>query len=703
MVAVTFETQQQPYGAGEYATLPNLPQSLVLPKGYQAALYEKEDFQGNSVLISAHDGEKTFIVSETVCKEPRSMRILENITVIPGHERNALALKEALHDESGWLQDSLKLAPRRVEWMVNDKFGCFVHWGVYAIAGGVWNGKQCGYAEHLQRAMKINQADYKEHFIDKFNPVDFDADEWIQTVKDAGMKYFVITTKHHDGFCMNYSDAYPYDIRMTPFKRDPIAELKAACDKYGLPFGLYYSHAFDWEHPDGAGNDWEYTNGGGDLNLFEGKAGRWFDEYPEMVPRVSKYYVDTKCIPQILELIKQYKPAILWFDTPHKLPPSENLRILRVIREADPSIIINGQLVNNNDFLSLGDYANTGDRAAEIFPTPGVWETIPTTNESYGYSKADRNHKPAEHFIELLIKTAAHGGNVLMNLGPTERGTIEDVDKNILSKIGAWLKENGESIYGTTRSPITVQTYGATTRKGNTLYMHLFTPQEGKIILSNMLTPVKKAYLLTDPDKKSLPNMKLTQYDTELTLPHALPAFTVIAVEFEGELHTGGGRLISSTRPEYLRAFDADYIPSNINHSDGKKYRDFLHDFKNSEQPVIWKLRVHKRTQYKITLHYDRLDDNTTNRYSLAVNGTQHIADVSPDCPVTGMWQQVKPFEASFVADIAGECDLVFRPEGPVTGSFIKLFGITLTPMDDKLEEAIIIEEDTTDTGDKNK
>lgn len=689
MAQITFKTHPPENYTGEaYATLPDTPTTIALPTGSQVVLYEHANFQGNTVVLSAHAGEATFDMADTVVTSPQSLRILRDITIIPGHIRDKQAMDAAL---DGWFQNSHAQIAKRMAWVDQSKFGCFVHWGVYALAGGEWKGRRIGYAEHVQRAMQINQADYKEHFIDKFNPVDFDADAWIRTVKDAGMKYFVITVKHHDGFHMGHSDVYPYDMRLTPFQRDPMAELKAACDKYDMPFGFYYSHAFDWEHPDAAGNDWEYTNGGGDKFLFEGKKGRWFDEHPELVPRTAKYYVDTKCIPQILELITKYQPALLWFDTPHKLPFSENLRILQAIREADPAIVVNGRLARNQLFTSCADYVNTGDRAAEIFPTPGYWETIPTTNESYGYSRVDKSHKPPEHFIQLLVKVAARGGNVLMNLGPTEHGTIDAVDKDILQGIGDWLKANGDSIYGTTRSPLPVQTFGETTRKGNRLFLHLFEEAEGTITLGGMITPLDHVYLLTNGQKTSLITKRVTYFDTVITLPGKLPPHTVLVAEFTGELLVGGGRLISGEKTEYLRAFDASHVPQELGRGDGKRGNDVVDGFKNTDEAIIWQVRAHEKKAYTLKVHY-RTPPDCKGAYSIYVNDTRHEQELPQDQPGAIC-------EDAFDVVIEGARDIVFRP-ARIEGTFAQLFGITLIPRAAQ-EATIHIEEDTTDTGDK--
>ncbi|MBU5819092.1 alpha-L-fucosidase, partial [Acinetobacter baumannii] len=162
------------------------------------------------------------------------------------------------------------------------------HWGVYSQAGGEWKGqKVSGYAEHLMRKEKISRDEYLE-LAHHFNPVLFNADTWVRNAKEAGMNYLIITSKHHDGFAMYDSKVSDFNImQQTPFKRDPMKELSAACKKYGVKFGFYYSHAFDWEHPDAPGNDWEYKNPGGDLNLYGGA--NWFDVHPELLPKAVKY------------------------------------------------------------------------------------------------------------------------------------------------------------------------------------------------------------------------------------------------------------------------------------------------------------------------------------------------------------------------------------------------------------------------------
>ncbi len=244
--------------------------------------------------------------------------------------------------EAEWWRESMNTLDERLTWWREARFGMFVHWGVYSGLGSQWQGQilTTGYSEHIQRRLKIPIPVYREEVAGSFNPVHFNADEWMRLAKEAGMAYFIITSKHHDGFAMWPSRVSDYNIAdVTPFQRDPMMELRNAAKKYGIRFGFYYSHAFDWGEEFGPGNDWDYPNPGGEKTRYD--MGDWwnFEEFEWFIPKARKY-VDEKSIPQLLELIEQYDPDIFWFDTPHKLPRSENMRILEMIRKIAPQVII---------------------------------------------------------------------------------------------------------------------------------------------------------------------------------------------------------------------------------------------------------------------------------------------------------------------------------------------------------------------------
>jgi hypothetical protein len=487
----------------------------------------------------------------------------------------------------------------RLGWWREARFGMFVHWGVYSGLGGTWNGKAYGgYAEHIQRMAKIPIPVYLREVAGKFNPVEFNADEWMHLAKQAGMGYFVITAKHHDGFAMFDSKVSDYNIvKATPFARDPMKELRAAARKYGIRFGFYYSHAFDWGEENAPGNDWDYQNPGGD-RLLHGSD--WWIKDPEFLPKARKY-VDEKSIPQLLELIKNYDPDIIWFDTPHKLPPEENLRILAAVRKAKPSLVVNGRLVRG-----CGDYASTCDRPAEFPPQDGDWEGVPTTNESYGYNANDHSHKPPSHFIKLLAKSAARGGNELMNIGPMGNGKISPDDVNILQGIGKWWALNGESIHGTTRTPLAVQAWGESTRKGNTLYLHVFQwPAGGKLVVGGLKTGVTKASLLADPSKPL--GVTSNGVDVIVAIPEIAPDATdsVIVLECAGVPMADSVRLLSGSVPsDALRAFDANLV-GNLHFGPGKKSDDWVLNWTSRNDAVVWPVRVTQKTTFDVSINYD--------------------------------------------------------------------------------------------------
>ena len=502
----------------------------------------------------------------------------------------------------------MKTRDERLQWWRDARFGMFVHWGVYSGLGGTWQGHPVkGYAEHIQRMLKIPIPVYREQVAGKFNPGDFDADEWIRAARDAGMGYFIITAKHHDGFAMFDSKTNDYNIvQATPFKRDPMKELKAACQKYGLKFGFYYSHAFDWGDANAPGNDWDYDNPGGDRNLHGGR--NWWESYPEFLPKARKY-VDEKAIPQLLELIKNYDPDILWFDTPHKLPDSENLRILKAVREASPRVVINGRLVRN-----CGDYLSTADRPAEFSPHDGDWEGIPTTNESYGYNQNDHSHKPVSHFIQILAKAAARGGNILLNVGPMGNGKIAAEDLAILHGIGQWWKTNGESIRGTTRTPLAVQTWGESTRKGDTLYLHVFTwPWDGKLVLGGLKTGVKKAYLLGNAKHTNLQSERPNPLDLLIKVPTEAPdkVDSVVVLECESEPAADPARLLSVAQTNVLRAFDGDLHGKAIRFGPGKTKDDYVENWSRATDSISWPVRLTQRCAFDIWADYDAPVDAT--------------------------------------------------------------------------------------------
>ena len=515
--------------------------------------------------------------------------------------RDAAAIEDA---KTGWYAEALKTRDQRLAWWRQARFGCFVHWGAYSVLGGEWKGRpNPGYAEHIMRVNRIPLATYRDEVAAKFHPDAYDAKSWVRQMKAAGMQYVVLTAKHHDGFAIWPSNVNKYNIRdVSHFDRDPLKELVDAAHAEGMHVGFYYSHAFDWEDPNAPGNDWDYQNPGGDKKLFGGI--NWYNEHPELVPRIEKY-VNGKAIPELKELISRYHPDILWFDTPSKLPFYEQASIVKAVREADPNVVINGRAARTAG-VNLGDYLDTSDRPAELRPTPGDWEAIPTTNESYGYDKLDPVHKPVAYFIQLLAKTAAKGGNILLNIGPRGDGTIDPPDAQILAGIGKWMAVNGESIHGTGRTPLDRQVWGDSTVKGDTLYLHVMNwPTNGRLLVGGLLTRVKQAYLLSDTAKKPLKTERVGDEDLLMRVPAAAPdkVDTVLVLKTDGPVKGRMGRLLQA-EPNRLLGFDATATGKGFVYGDGKAAQYYVDGLEKAGNSLTWNVRSDKARQYEVEVRY---------------------------------------------------------------------------------------------------
>ena len=592
-----------------------------------------------------------------------------------GNPRDVAAAKEAL---GGWWSEALKTRNQRLAWWREARFGCFIHWGVYSGPAGEWNGKNAGgYAEHLMRHAKIPLAEYREKVVSVFNPEQFNANEWVHLIKGAGMKYVVITAKHHDGFAMWPSDVNKYNLRdATKFPRDPMRELSEACRKNGIRFGFYYSHAFDWEDPNAPGNDWDYQNPGGDRKLFGGT--EWYNLHPEVLERVRRY-VDGKAIPELQELVTKYHPDIFWFDTPSKLPFSEQLRIVEAVRKASPEVVINGRAARGLG-RNFGDYLDTSDRPAELRPTAGDWECIPTTNESYGYHKLDHSHKPVAYFIHLLAMAAAKGGNMLLNIGPMGNGQIAPEDQAILRGIGEWMAVNGESIRGTERTPLERQAWGESTRKGNAIYLHIFDwPSDGRLIVGGLQADIRSAYLLSDPHNSPLKVERLGDYDTLVRVPDQAPDKTdsVVVLQTAGEMKIHPGRLLADKgTANRLLAFDAEARGNGFKYGDGKAGAYFVAGFKKPTDSLAWKTRLNEPATFSVSVKYSTATDQLSGSYQVKLGEKTFDCQVKP----TRNAKDIQTVKLGSVKLPAGEMEILFQPLQVAAGDALQLFEIDVDP-----------------------
>ena len=322
----------------------------------------------------------------------------------------------------------------RMAWWNEARFGMFIHWGLYAEAAGYWNGKPVDrLGEWIMYNGKIPVADY-EKLAAKFDPTKFDADAWVSMAKAAGVKYIVITAKHHDGFAMFKSDANNFNIvDATPYKKDPLKQLAIACHKQGIKLGFYYSQDQDWTAPGGAarGGHWDSAQDG---------------DFAE--------YIHTKVIPQLKELLTNYEsedaPVEIWFDTPTKDMTPQLAGDIVTLLNQHPHVLWNNRLGGGYQ----GDFV-TPEQHIPANGYPGEsWETCMTINDTWGYKSDDTNFKSPELLIRNLIDIASKGGNYLLNVGPDATGVIPAPEQEGMLAIGKWLKVNGEAIYGTQAGPI---------------------------------------------------------------------------------------------------------------------------------------------------------------------------------------------------------------------------------------------------------
>jgi hypothetical protein len=343
----------------------------------------------------------------------------------------------------------------------------------------------------------------------------------------------------------------------------------------------------------------------------------------------ARKYVDEKAIPQLRELIKLYDPDIFWFDTPSKLPPSENFRIMKAVREASPHVVINGRIVQH-----WGDYDSTADRPAEFAPHEGDWEGIPTTNESYGWNKFDLSHKPPSHFIQILAKAGARGGNILMNIGPMGTGEMDPKDVAILRGIADWWKVNAQSIRGCERTPLPVQAWGESTRKGNTLYLHVFDwPASGTLVVGGLKSDVKRAWLLSDAKQSPLKIKRTDALDLSLAVPKTAPdkADSVIVLECAGDIVTDTTRLLQPAfGNETLRVFDAELHGKDLRFGPGKTRDAHVMGWTNPGAFITWPVRLNANAKFQVSAVYDADRDSAGNSFELSIGNRRLVGKVEP-------------------------------------------------------------------------
>lgn len=516
---------------------------------------------------------------------------------------------------------------KRTKWWKEAKFGMFIHWGIYAVPADSTDleGRKVA-GEWFMHNKKMQVSEY-EKFASQFNPVNFNAHEWVRMAKEAGMKYIVITSKHHDGFCMFDTKLTDYNIvKATPFGRDPLKELAKECKRQGLKLGFYYS-IMDWHHPDYLPRRlWEKgvrSEEGADLN------------------RYIEYMKG-----QLKELLTNYGPiAILWFDGgwEHNAEELRSSEVNSFVRSLQPDILINDRNHLPEDF-------STPEQTIPAGAMPGgrLWETCMTINDTWGYAKNDENWKPAEDLIRKLCDIAHKGGNFLLNVGPTAEGTFPEPIVERLKKIGEWMKVNGESIYRTTQCPFRKLSFdGRCTVKGNVLYLHVFNWPEGDLMLEGLDTEVLNACALSDKKKLKV-SSELIKNDSRkifyISKPkHLDPAVTVVKLTLKGKPQVKevlevikpneSGKIVCYARDAELHG---SYI--RYEYGDGK---DNIGFWTNASDYATWNIFVPEKGRYRVLVTYACPQENAGSRVTLGIEGNEKI---EATVEATSSWADFKDY-----------------------------------------------------------
>ncbi len=471
----------------------------------------------------------------------------------------------------------------RMQWWREARFGMFIHWGVYSVPAGTYHGTRVpSIGEWIMNNAKIPVSDYRA-FAKEFNPVKYDADQWVRTAKEAGMKYIVITSKHHDGFAMFDSKASDWNIvKATPFGRDPLKELAAACRKHGLKLGFYYSQAQDWNNPGGAaaGGHWDPAQNG---DMTE--------------------YIRNVAVPQVREILSNYGPiSVLWWDTPVDMTQERAQMLLPLLR-LQPGIIHNNRLG--------GGYRGDTETPEQFVPATGYpgrdWETCMTMNDTWGFKSYDNNWKSTESLVRNLVDIASKGGNYLLNVGPTSEGLMPPPSVERLQQIGKWMSVNGESIYATTASPFKRLAWGRSTKKltpdGVTLYMHVFTwPADGKLLVPGLKNRTGKPYLLADASKESLA-VESGPQGLVISLPAAAPdpICSTVVLPVLGALDIAQAPLAQDYDGSLtLPAAEARPHGQQIKYEPGEDH-DNIGFWVDSDEWVDWEFQVTKPGKYQVS------------------------------------------------------------------------------------------------------
>jgi alpha-L-fucosidase len=571
-------------------------------------------------------------------------------------------------DETPAISETPAQKAERMKWWSDARFGMFIHWGVYSVPAGEWNGNK-DYAEWFLEETHMPVSQY-EKFADQFNPTNFDAVAWAKAAKAAGVKYIVITSKHHDGFAMYPTKLSDWSISRTPFKRDPLKELAAACKKEGIRFCLYFT-IMDWHSA-----DWGVRRAWNDVAAASGHE-------PDM-DRFEDYMKG-----QLKEIITRYHPGLIWFDGNWEKPwtAKRGQEIYDYVRSLQPDIIINNRVgkpesTPGGGFAKTGEVGDYGTPEQTIPPTgfgPGVyWESCMTMNNHWGFNKADQNFKSTQTLVRNLIDCASKGGNYLLNVGPTSEGIIPTPEVERLKEMGDWMKVNHIAIYGTSASPFRRLAWGRATqkinRKNTTLYLHVFDwPSDGKLVVPGLKNKIQSATLLATKEK-----LKTSATDNGLvievpaTAPDAISS--TIVLKLKGAADVEDVSLSQNADGSIaLVAADAD-LSGGLQYEKGDG-KDDIGYWTDAKDFANWTFNVTTPGKFKIAAEIAAQGEAKFN----ILLGEQKIAGTSPNTGDYAKFQTVN-FDDALEITAPGKVTLTVKPV-KAGWTPMNLKSITLTPV----------------------
>jgi alpha-L-fucosidase len=557
----------------------------------------------------------------------------------------------------------------RLKWWSDARFGMFIHWGVYSVPAGEWNGNT-DYAEWFLEQTHMPVSQY-EKYADQFNPTNFDAVAWVKAAKAAGVKYIVITSKHHDGFAMYPTKLSDWNINSrTPFKRDPIAELAAACKAEGIHFCLYFT-IMDWHSA-----DWGERRPWNDVAAASG--------HPPDMDHFEDYMKG-----QLHELLTSYGPiGLLWFDGNWEKPwtAKRGQEIYNYARSIQPNVIINNRVgkpenTPGGGFAKTGEVGDYGTPEQTIPPTgfgPGVyWESCMTMNDHWGYNKADQNFKSTETLVHNLIDCASKGGNYLLNVGPTSLGVIPAPEIERLKEIGDWMNVNSVGIYDTSASPFKKLPWGRCTTKidGNraTLYLHVWNwPSDGKLVVSGLKNSVKSATLLATGEKlKTSANDDGVVIEVPATAPDSISS--TIVLKFKGAPEVEATVLKQNADGSItLRAADAD-LHGGLQYENGNG-KDNIGYWTDANDFASWTFKVNQPGKFQVAAEIAAQGEAN---FEIST-GDQKISGTSPNTGDYAKFQNIN-LNGTLNIGVPGEITLSVKPvkDGWTP---VNLKSLTLTP-----------------------